>query len=31
VVSGISDTALRPELAAGEVVDIFSGLFLEGI
>ena len=31
VVSGISDTALTPELAAGEVVDIFSGLFLEGI
>jgi len=27
VVSGISDTSLRPELAAAEVVDIFSGLF----
>ena len=27
VVSGISDTALRPELAVAEVVDIFSGLY----
>jgi len=31
VVSGISDTALRPDLAVGEVVDIFTGLFQERI
>ena len=31
VVSGISDTALTPELAAEETVNIFSELFSEGI
>ena len=31
VVSGISDTALRPDLAVKEVVDIFTGLFQQRI
>ena len=31
VVSGISDTALKPELAVAEVVNIFSKMFTEGI
>jgi len=31
VVSGISDTALKPELAVAEVVNIFSKMFAEGI
>ena len=31
VVSGISDTALKPELAVAEVVNIFSEMFTKGI
>jgi len=31
VVSGISDTALSPQLAVNDVVSIFAGLFTQGI